>query len=255
MKLHFLCLIIFILSWGCKSSNPASFSLIKLDPTVLAENGTEVFQYWELDNDKTLWKFDPGEVQAIGVYRDSLKMVLGQERYEHAILKEASQNLKTDKQIEPENGDMINAQLVHSGSLGKIRAINLLEAQLLNYQLSKYPLLSHPTEFHGFIAEQDSLNRIRVYFAASDQPWPPKPNIIISELQKEMLNGWKLKYHLHNHYESSLKNYVGIMAPSLADAQYYKWLYEKFKIEKALITNGFNTVEIESEEFAEFISH
>lgn len=247
--------MILILGHGCKTSIPLLFSLQNVNPVVLAENGLEIFQYWEFDNEIALWEFDLGEVPAIRNYQDTLTKVLGQENYYKAIMKEASQSLMIEKTIGPKNGDLINAQLVHSGTLGKIRTINLLEAQILNYQISKYPLLSHPTEFHGFIATHDSLDRIRVYFASSDQPWPPKPNIIISELRKELLNGWKLKYHLHNHYESSLKNYVGIMAPSLADAQYFKWLSEEFNIHQALITNGFNTVEIKSEEFPEFESH
>ncbi len=50
-------------------------------------------------------------------------------------------------------------------------------------------------------------------------------------------------------------NCIGILAPSLADAQYYKMLKERFKLERALITNGFNTVEIENKDFEKFESH
>lgn len=61
--------------------------------------------------------------------------------------------------------------------------------------------------------------------------------------------------HLHNHYEPESNHYIGILAPSLADAQYYKFLAQKFCLQKALITNGFHTVEIKSANFDQFDSH
>jgi len=62
-----------------------------------------------------------------------------------------------------------NKELIKQGYVGHIRDINYLEAEVLNYQLNRYPLLSHPTEFHGFIAEQDSLDKVRIYLGASNQ--------------------------------------------------------------------------------------
>jgi hypothetical protein len=124
-----------------------------------------------------------------------------------------------------------------------------LETQLLDYQINRYPLLSHPTEFHGFILLHDSLNLVRVYFAASDQPWPPKPNIILEAVKNDLKMGWTFKYHLHNHYEPKSNNYLGILAPSTTDAQYYSFLSEEYNLKKAIITNGFHTVEIQEEEF------
>ena len=60
---------------------------------------------------------------------------------------------------------------------------------------------------------------------------------------------------MHNHYEDKETNYIGILAPSLADAQYYKMLSERFNISTALITNGFHTVEIDENQFDQFESH
>lgn len=182
-----------------------------------------------------------------------MKLELGVDKYELAIIKESSQNLEKSLIAHEKNGDRINALLVHSGEIGTIRAINHLESQILNYQIEKYPLFSRPTEFHGFIAEKEE--KIRVYFGASDTEWPPHPKIIIEALDKELKNGWKLKYHLHNHYCKKDQNYIGILAPSLADAQYYKMLKERFNVEKTLITNGFHTVVIKNADFTKFESH
>lgn len=159
------------------------------------------------------------------------------------------------KALNTKNGDSINAQLVHSKTLGKIRPINFLEAQLLDYQLNRYPLLSHPTEFHGFILLHDSLNLVRVYFASSDQPWPPKPKVILESIKNDLKHGWTLKYHLHNHYEPKSNNYLGILAPSMTDAQYYLFLSEEYNLGHALITNGFHTVEIQGGEFPKLKLH
>jgi hypothetical protein len=116
-------------------------------------------------------------------------------------------------------------------------------------------MFSHPTEFHGFLAKNDQEKKIRVYFASSDTEWPPKPTVIIAALEKEMDRGWRLAGHLHNHYCKKVDDYIGILAPSLADAQYYKYLKEKFNIDKAFITNGFHTVEINKNDFEKLESH
>mgnify|MGYP001822918024 CR=1 FL=1 len=196
-----------------------------------------------------------GEVEELESYRDSLQLVLGAARYEHALQKEATQDLSKSLIGTAENGDRKNALLVHSGSVGKIRKINFLESQILNYQIKRFPLLGHPTEFHAFIAVHKALGKMRIYFASSDTQWPPKPHVLIQELEKEVKLGWQLKYHLHNHYEEESNDYIGILAPSLADAQYYKMLSERFQLGTALITNGFYTVEINKDEFTAFESH
>jgi len=225
-----------------------------LAPVVMDKKGAEIFQYWEFKDDPSLWAYQLGQVAGLQSYRDSLKRELGKEAFKLAVQKEASQNSPYYVKDQG-NGDQINAQLVHSGAAGKIRPINFLEAELLNYQLDRYPLLSHPTEFHGFILSHDSLGQVRVYFAASDQPWPPKPSVILDALESDLKEGWDFKYHLHNHYEPKANNYVGILAPSLADAQFFVFLANEFHLGKALITNGFHTVEIRRDEFQKFRSH
>ena len=75
------------------------------------------------------------------------------------------------------------------------------------------------------------------------------------KIKADIKNGWKLFGHLHNHYNSAEENYLGVLAPSLADAHYFKGKRDYFKLEKAFITNLFNTVEIDSSEFDSFNSH
>jgi hypothetical protein len=250
-----LCLAFIVFLISCHNNGKEQcFSLRTLTPFVIKKNGAEIFQYWEFKNDPLLWDINIGQLPALQSYKDSLENILGKNTFKLTIQQVAFQDISY-KLINTENGDSINAQLIHSNTLGKIRPINLLEAQLLDYQLSRYPLLSHPTEFHGFILLNDSLNRVRVYFAASDQPWPPKPKVILDAVKNDLNQGWTLNYHLHNHYEPKSNHYVGILAPSLADAQYYMFLSEDYNLGHALITNGFYTVEIQRGEFQKFKSH
>ncbi|NNE25472.1 MAG: hypothetical protein HKN09_01395 [Saprospiraceae bacterium] len=221
----------------------------------MEKEGTEEFFYWELKDEKRLWDFDSGEIVALSQFRDSLKMELGSKKLKSAVHKESRQDLEPSLIAKAEDGDRINALLVHTGTIGKIRKINFLESQILNYQATRFPLFSKPTEFHGFIAVNEKEGIIRVYFGSSDTEWPPKPHVIIEELENEIKQGWKLKYHLHNHFCKKDSDYIGILAPSLADAQYYKMLKERFKVEKTLITNGFHTVEIDNDDFSKFESH
>ncbi len=235
--------------------DPEVFSSIEHPRIELHIEGNDQFIIWEIDNKASLWEFDLGEVKGIDTYRDSLIMKIGEERLMAAVQKESTQDMDHGSISEESDGDKINAHLVHSGESGLLRKINCLEAQLLNYQLMRYPLFSHPTEFHGFIGFNAELDKYRVYFAASDTEWPPKPRLLLDEIDKDLERGWQLKYHLHNHYSDASGDYIGILAPSMADAQYFKFLAEDYAIEKAFITNGFHTVVIEASEFNDFRSH
>lgn len=73
--------------------------------------------------------------------------------------------------------------------------------------------------------------------------------MILEAIKNDLKQGWTFNYHLHNHYEPKSNQYLGILAPSMTDAQYYLFLREEYHLEKSLITNGFHTVEIQGEEF------
>lgn len=241
---------------GCKTTDiHYGTALDKTKKVILKEMGAEEFFYWEMKDEERLWELEIGDAKALALYRDSLRLSLGDRKYQEAIDKESAQNLDRSLIDNEKDGDRINTILTHSGSIGKIRKINHLESQILNYQITRYPMFSQPTEFHGFIAKNDKKGMIRVYFGASNTEWPPRPSVIIEELEKNENKDWRLISHLHNHYCKQDKDYVGILAPSLADAEYFKMLKERFDLPLAHITNGFHTVEIESKDFEKFESH
>ncbi|NND94688.1 MAG: hypothetical protein HKN45_07455, partial [Flavobacteriales bacterium] len=224
IRILFISMILFSLSACSSVENHDGFSLRDQKQVVLGQDGNSEFIVWEFDNEESLWEFDLGEVHGIDTYRDSLIDRLGEQRFKEAVQKERAQDLVSEAILAGSDGDKINAHLVHSGEKGLVRKIGRLEAQLLNYQLMRYPLLSHPTEFHGFIGFNPREDKYRVYFGASDTEWPPKPHLLLDAIDNDLKNGWQLKYHLHNHYSDAAGDYIGILAPSLADAQYFKFL-------------------------------
>lgn len=238
---------------GCRTIQQRNL-VSQADVVVLKQNGAALFQYWEFPNHSSLWRECKKLPLHIQAYSDSLATLMGPEALHQNKRKVAMQN----HQMKYENtldGDAFNVQLVRSAQAGTVRPINALEAQLLEYQLGRYPLLSHPTEFHGFILVHDAKGKVRCYFGASDQPWPPRPNVILDAIEKDLGNGWNLRYHLHNHYEPSDNGYVGVLAPSMADAQFYRFLKQDFNLTNALITNGFHTVTLQRDEFESFCAH
>lgn len=242
-------LLIITIAIGCNDNRDGQrISLKTLPPVVMMKNGAEIFQYWEFKNDPSLWDTSFAQPPSLLLYKDSLITLLGKDTFNLTVQKLAFQSVSF-KTSNTDNGDAINAELIHAKTIGKIRPINYLEAQLVDYQISRYPLLSHPTEFHGLILLHDSLNLVRVYFAASDQPWPPKPAVILEAVKNDLKQGWTFKYHLHNHYEPKSNHYVGILAPSMTDAQFHMFLAEDYNLEKSLVTNGLHTVEIDRSDF------
>lgn len=248
VNIHILSLVITLV--GCLfpvKVVPYQVSLSEISPNVIQIEGASLFQYWEIDHESYLWDDGLGEVIYLNSYIDSVSKILEQHRFQ-SILEERETVLPSsiDSTLKESLG---NEDLVKYGFAGRIATISFIESEILNYQLSRYPLLSHPTEFHGFILESIDKSKIRIYFASSDQPWPPKATPLISHIEKDLTNGWQLKYHLHNHYESENEGYIGKMSASLADVHYFKILRSRFNLTEARITNGFSTLILMSSDF------
>ncbi len=215
-------------------------------PTLQHKEGEVIHQYWEFDDDPALRLLDHPEFYATAQFIEAVEatsptpnpFTLGASgQWDDA----ANDSTKS------------NSQLVFEGVVGKIRPINCLEAHLFDYQAARFDMLEQPTEFHGFILRRDSagMKKIKVYFTASNEMFPPKPKYAVAAIEVDVQNGWELYAHLHNHnfdFTDSTDIMYGPTAPSKPDAHYYKALVARFNLQYALVTNGVNTVQIEAGE-------
>ncbi|MEM7372300.1 MAG: hypothetical protein AAF587_27020 [Bacteroidota bacterium] len=239
-------LLLLLISCQSKEQPPSPFPWHS--PSLLKQEGTVLMQYWEGPDSPSLWTKQVEEFSALQAFRDSLTAAIGLHRLQ-AIVKRDSM------QLTPWPEENFNHEQTHNGRVGKIRDINYLEAQLLNYQLSRYPLFSHPTELSSMVLRHDSLQQLRIYFAASDTPWPPKAPEVMDHMEQALEEGWRLHAHLHNHFEPDSNLYLGIMAPSMSDVQVLRWMRDEYGLQEVWITNGFTTVEIQAPELDQLNSH
>jgi hypothetical protein len=238
---------------SCQPTSSPTVALSQFAPVLLQGEGPIRYQYWEIPQAEEWW--EPAGVfpTAVQAFRDSLRLQLGDSLFAKVVSRQATQR-------SPQAGDvpfdsLNNAQRVHQGGLGKVHPISKWEAQVLNEQLSRYPLLGHPTEFHCFVVQNPDSTLLRLYFAASDQPFPPSQGPLVEHFEPLLAEGWQLIAHLHNHYESDSTNYLGITAPSQADAHFYKGFHQSLGLREARITNGFHTVVLPAAVFGQFRSH
>lgn len=71
--------------------------------------------------------------------------------------------------------------------------------------------------------------------------------MIHAKLEEFLSNGWTLEFNLHNHnFFINSKKYRGAIAPSIADSGLYKMEVKNYGLKKAVVTNGFHSVELET---------
>ncbi len=154
--------------------------------------------------------------------------------------------------------DLHNLNLVLSRQAGEINPINCLEALLLDFQIQRNSVMTtKPTEFIAYYLEKQGLTRI--YLFTNDAEGVAGMGILIQALTKDVQDGWIMTGNLHNHSfflnELSSVKPQGVLAPSGNDMKVFKAHAKQFGLAKAFITNGFQTLAIESESFPLFKSN
>lgn len=150
-------------------------------------------------------------------------------------------------------GEAANGRLVLGGTVGTLRPADCLEALLVDYQAARFPMASHPTEFHAMVMERGAAvsRQLRVYFAASGAPWPPRATQLFDRVAADREEGWRAVAHLHNHpfLFASEGDIAGANAPSLTDVQFWRHLRDDLGVESARVTNGFATFDAPASSF------
>jgi len=111
-----------------------------------------------------------------------------------------------------------------------------------------------PTEFVSYFLEREG--RLRVYFATNDSEGVSRMGRLMDEMNKDLHAGWRVTGNLHNHsfFLADLENDKpqGVLAPSGNDMRVLNGNAASIGLPRALITNGFNTLVVGSEDFPVF---
>jgi hypothetical protein len=216
-----------------------------VQPVVLRQAADTVYQSWTYEAGQLPERADPSRLPALSAFLDTVRTRVGaldaRAMLQRQVAFYAAQP-DSDSQGEAENG-----RLVLSGAVGTLRPASCLEALLVEAQAARFPMASHPTEFHAIVMERTdgATRQVRVYFAGSSAPWPPKINPLLERVAADRGAGWRAVAHLHNHpfLFASGGDIAGANAPSISDVQFWRWLRDDYGIESARVTNGFFTFE------------
>ena len=214
-------------------------------PVVLRQAGDTLYQSWTFEAGQLPGRVNPANLPSLSAFLDTVRSRVGALDARAMLRRQIAYYASrpdSDSQGEAENGRM-----VLGGAVGTLRPIGCIEALLVDFQAARFPMATHPTEFHAVVMERSDAGRrrVRVYFAGSGAPWPPKADLLWDRVAADRRDGWRAVAHLHNHpFEfSSGGDIAGANAPSLTDVQFWRHLRESLGVESARVTNGFATFE------------
>lgn len=214
-------------------------------PVVLRQAADTVEQSWTFEAGQLPERVTLSDLPALSSFLDTVRVRVG--ALDARALLERQIAYYAARPDSDSQGEAANGRIVLGGSAGRLRPVDCLEALLVDYQAARFPMASHPTEFHAVVMERSDAGRrrVRVYFAASGAPWPPKASLLFERAAADRAAGWRAVAHLHNHpFElASGGDIDGANAPSLTDVQFWRYLRESLGIESARVTNGFATFE------------
>lgn len=145
-----------------------------------------------------------------------------------------------------------------AGEIGEIKEINCLESLLVATHNNRYPLKNTPSEFGGYylIKKQNDKVNIKIYFTSNNVLSVNPSEMVENSIKEDIKTGWKVIFHIHNHpfiFSNTSGDYGGTIIPSgdktYGDVSVFIKDRKKFGIKNALITNGFDTIYIDSKEF------
>jgi hypothetical protein len=214
-------------------------------PVVLREAADTIYRSWTYEAGQMPERVDASRLPGLSAFLDTVRLRVG--ALDARALLDRQIAYYASRPDSDSQGEAANGRFVRSGSVGTLRPIDCLEALLVETQAARFPMASHPTEFHALIMERSEAGsrRVRVYFAGSSAPWPPKANLLLEHVAADRSEGWRAVAHIHNHpfLFASDGDIAGANAPSLTDVQFWRYLRDSFGVESARVTNGFATFE------------
>lgn len=219
---------------------------------------TEWHGRFDLPDSPALWQ-PIGSDATIEQFRDSVRARLGIEPASRSLI-ERQQKLYAATPGEW-RGEAANARMVLDGRAGTIARISCLEAMLWKWQASRYPMLTHPTEFGALILRSEG--RVRIYLSSDDLVGQRFRGTIAELVRKDTASGFRLIAHLHNHpflfnrvvgdrmwtMEGTVGDVAGALAPSMTDVQFYRNLRASLGLAEGWVTNGMESAHFVARDF------
>ncbi|MDP7320820.1 MAG: hypothetical protein QF441_09445 [Bacteriovoracaceae bacterium] len=216
----------------------------KSEEVVLISNSKKYLSVREVEESDALVKAAVSFDSTLEEFQKSIESIVSVDPY----------NLLLRQYIELDFGaDKDNAYIVYSNLAGKVRRINCLESLLYTQQAKRMinagtDLFTSPAEFMSYVVRKGKL--LKVYFYTIDQAGIGNPKDIVSYVKKDIDNGWDLLFNLHNHnFFPFKKPFLGATVPSANDINAYRSESKGMGLRKALVTNGFHTIEVYEEDF------
>ncbi len=209
------------------------------DPEILRSEDRLLFQRWDVEAHPALERDALPASAALHAFREGIRARLSVDPLE--ILERQRAHVR--------GSDLENVRLVLEEGVGRLRPISCLEALLLAGQAERTagrgePMLDHPTEFLAFVLERGE--RIRIYTYTVDQPGIGGLSILDEPLEEDLAAGWRVRASIHNHnFFPASPAVLGGVAPSGADVQALRSARDRYGMERAIITNGFHSLEMD----------
>lgn len=202
-------------------------------PTVILKKGNHLLQYWD---------YEEGSLSNKTNFQ-SLSFLKSYQRRVRSKVEDLSQEALRSRSYPHEKpGDQQNMRVVKH-LVKSVRSINCQEALLLNLQGSRVDLVINPTEFLTF--ELKKGKKIRLFYVTSNSGGVRGLGDIHEKIESFINEGWSLEKNTHNHILNlNDENYRGTLGPSVSDAFVYQMELKDFNPPKAIITNGFDSMEI-----------
>jgi hypothetical protein len=240
--------LIWGLSWAM--TGWASSCRFQGPPRVLPAGDATVLQYWNFQDDSILRSESLPDLPSFSSYRKAVQARLNVDPLSL---------LDRYFRIGIEGGDAYNLDVVRNDSAHFIRPIRCLEALLLDAQIERTPkMLVAPTELLAFYLRHPD-GRLRVYYLTDDLAGIWKMESLSAKIHEDLQEGWIVIGNLHNHSffldhleHPDVIHPQGVLSPSANDMQVLKEAKSELGLQSALITNGFNTIEIPASEFGRF---
>ena len=201
-----------------------------------------LLQVWEIADDPALW--GAGEPLSEG-YRDFREKV-------------AAKGIETDpvallKASPATDGIRTNNDLVAARAAAWIRPAGCLEKYLVGLQHARIDTFVEPTEFMAMVLRSADGARLRIYFYTINQDGIGRVGPVSEPALADVGRGWCVVLGLHTHvFHQGQPMLDGILAPSIADADFNANFAAEGGMQEAWITNGIHTVRIPAAAFGAF---